>query len=150
MTDMGGAKTFNSSGGFSRYDYHQVGAPIYIDGLKGKAIVKRDANGNDDFHAGLPAYSNTSDFYAHTGSKSGEFVQVKFYEKRSQSVDFDWGHNHMEGKGKNRVIFPEGVVHVQTYSNGNRTGITRYMSNEEIEKYGSILKTLNPNVKFRP
>ena len=70
-TDMGGAKTYNASGGFSRYDYHQVGDTIYVDGLKGKVIAKRDSNGNDDFHAGLPSYSNTSDFYARTGSKSG-------------------------------------------------------------------------------
>ena len=149
-TDMGGAKTYNASGGFSRYDSHQVGDTIYVDGLKGKVIAKRDSNGNDDFHAGLPSYSNTSDFYARTGSKSGEIVQVKFYENRIQCVDFDWGHNHMKGKGKNQVIFPEGVVHVQTYSNGSRAGITRYMNNEEIKKYGSMLKKLNPNVKFRP
>ena len=49
----------------------QVGDTIYVDGLKGKVIAKRDSNGNDDFHAGLPSYSNTSDFYARTGSKSG-------------------------------------------------------------------------------
>lgn len=148
--DMGGARTYNASGGFSGYDYHQVGETIYIDDLKGKVIAKKDANGNDDYHAGLPAFSNTSDFYAHIGSKSGEIVQVKFYEKRIQSVDFDWGHIHTEGDGKNKVSFPEGVVHVQTYVDGKRTGITRYMNNEEIKKYGSMLKKLNPNVKFRP
>lgn len=142
---MGGARAYNPAGGFHFKDFEQVGDTIYYKGLVGKILRKVDGSSS-----GLPSRSGKSDFYARTGSKSGEIVQVKFYENRIQCVDFDWGHNHMKGKGKNQVIFPEGVVHVQTYNNGSRAGITRYMNNEEIKKYGSMLKKLNPNVKFRP
>lgn len=142
---MGAARQYNPSGGFYNHEYHQEGDTIYYDGLKGKIVVKNEENKN-----GLPPYSGTSDFYAGKRTRTGEIVQVKFYEKRIQSVDFDWGHIHTEGDGKNKVSFPEGVVHVQTYVDGKRTGITRYMNNEEIKKYGSMLKKLNPNVKFRP
>ncbi len=148
---MGSAKSFNPSGGFSDYEYHQIGETLYIDGFRGKVIAKWDADGNYDFHSGLPGHSGTSDFYAKPGGRSGELVQVKLFSERSQIVDFDWGHNHFAGKGAGKSIFPKGVVHVQTYSkNGSRTGVTRYMNNTEIKKYGHLLKVLNPDVKFRP
>lgn len=94
--------------------------------------------------------SGKSDFYALPGKKTGEIVQVKLYKDRLQSIDFDWGHKHMEGKGKNKTIFPEGVVHAHEYAKGERTGTTRYMSNEEINFFGDLFKSLNPSVKFRP
>lgn len=142
---MGGARAYNPAGGFYFKDFEQVGDTIYYKGLVGKILRKVDGSSS-----GLPSRSGKSDFYALPGKKTGEIVQVKLYKDRLQSIDFDWGHIHMEGKGKNKVSFPKGVVHVQTYVDGKRTGITRYMNNEEIKKYGSMLKKLNPNVKFRP
>lgn len=141
---MGGARAYNPAGGFHFKDFEQVGDTIYYKGLVGKILRKIDGS------SGLPSRSGKSDFYARSGKKTGEIVQVKLYKDRLQSIDFDWGHNHTEGKGKNKTIFPEGVVHVQEYRNGERANITRYMNNEEISFFGDLFRLLNPSVKFRP
>jgi hypothetical protein len=72
-------------------------------------------------------------------------------------IDFDWGHTHKnDGVGCDGRIFPKGVVHVQTYKVESDSSITRlsnnarYMSDNEIKKYGPIIKAFNPKVKFRP
>ena len=141
---MGGARAYNPAGGFHFKDFEQVGDTIYYKGLVGKILRKIDGS------SGLPSRSGKSDFYARSGKKTGEIVQIKLYKDRLQSIDFDWGHDHMEGKGKNKTIFPEGVVHVQEYAKGERTGTTRYMSNEEIKRFGALIKSLNSEAKFRP
>lgn len=142
---MGGARAYNPAGGFHFKDFEQVGDTIYYKGLVGKILRKVDGSSS-----GLPSRSGKSDFYALPGKKTGEIVQVKLYKDRLQSIDFDWGHIHIEGKGKNKTIFPEGVVHAHEYAKGERTGTTRYMSNEEINFFGDLFKSLNPSVKFRP
>lgn len=142
---MGAARAYNPAGGFHFQEFEQVGDTIHYKGLVGKILRKVD-----DSSSGLPGHSGKSDFYALPGKKTGEIIQVKLYKKRLQSFDFDWGHAHTENNGVNKTIYPKGVIHVHEYNNGQRTGVTRYMSNEEINFFGELLKSLNPSVKFRP
>lgn len=142
---MGGVKVFLSEGGFREYTYHQVGEVVSVNGVTAKIIAKDGVNGGDDYHAGLPSRSDTSSAYvklSDEGSHPPE--QLKIFENRVQSIDFDWGHSHGDK-------FPKGVVHVQDYDkNGNRTGKTRFMNNAEMKKYSPILRFLSPDVRFRP
>lgn len=85
--------------------------------------------------------------------RDGIVTQGKVYVDRKHCLDFDWSHNHANSDGES---FPKGVVHVQIYevnSKGESHRLTdkaRYMSNEEIAKYGPIIHAFNPHVKFRP
>lgn len=139
---MGGARAYNPAGGFHFKDFEQVGDTIYYKGLVGKILRKIDGS------SGLPSRSGKSDFYALPGKKTGEIIQVK--NKRLQTLDFDWGHAHTDKNGVNKTIYPQGVIHVHEYNNGQRTGVTRYMNNEEISFFGDLFRSLNPSVKFRP
>lgn len=141
---MGNSRFYNAGGGFTVNEYHQEGDTIYYDGLKGKIIVKNEANKN-----GLPPHSGTSDFYAGKRTRTGEIIQVRFYKDRKQHIDFDWGHEHTNQKG-DKSRFPMGTVHVHVYENGVRSRIARHMNNDEITRFGALLKSLNPDVKFRP
>lgn len=143
---MGGQSHYQKNGGFSEYLYHQVGESFEINGLKCKAI---DKIGGKKYHDGLPLYSNTSDVYFKISDVTCQIEQARFYSNRRAVMDFDWGHPH----GKNNE-FPEGVVHVQAFNYDSktkklRTASTRLMTNEEIAKFGDILKKVNPNIKFR-
>ena len=141
---MGTARQYNPSGGFYNHEYHQEGDTISYDRLKGKIVVKNEENKN-----GLPPYSGTSDFYAGKRTRTGEIIQVRFYKDRRQHIDFDWGHEHTNKTG-DRARFPAGTVHVQIYENGVRSEIARFMNNDEINRFGALLKSLNQDVKFRP
>lgn len=141
---MGGFRKYNPEGGFSEYLYHQVGETVSANGITAKIVTRID---DDSFHSSLPAYSNTSIAYAKCSDKgSHEVEQLRIYENRKASIDFDWGHRHGDCVA--------GVVHVHIApKNGNIHGDVsgvRYMNNDEISKYGPIIKALNPNAKFRP
>ena len=140
---MGSQRYYNEERGFSEYLYRKVGETFYEGGMKCKVIEK--ATGKNS-HDGLPLYSNTSDIYLHIDPNSGQIGQARVYKNRKATLDFDWNRAH-----KN---FPKGVVHVHEYEEVNRhlrrkSSEPRLMTDEEIEKYGSILKKADPNVKFR-
>ena len=150
---MGNQREYISSGGFSQYLYedHKDFTPQTVNGIRGK-VVHYIPDGNTD-HTGLPAYANTSDMYFKVGA-DGKVVQGKLYLDRKHCIDFDWGHTHVNTLG-DKNSFQKGVVHVQVYKvnkNGNtfrHSDNARYMNNEEIEKYGGIIRAFNPDVKFR-
>lgn len=141
---MGGYRKYNPEGGFWQYLYHQVGDSITVNGITAKIITRID---DDAFHSSLPAFSNTSSIYAKRSDKGEhEVEQIRVYKDRKAVMDFDWGHRHGD--------CVQGVVHVHiAHENGNlhsdKMGV-RYMNNDEIAKYGPIIKALNPKAKFRP
>lgn len=145
---MGGAKAYNPSGGFNHYEYEHDGNPITVGGVTAKVIVKI---GDDDHQSGLPLHSNTPDaVYINVLGKEKVPVQLRVFQGRTASKDFDWGHPHKDkATGK---VYPQGVVHVQVFDkNGVRDGRhARYMNNAEIKQYGPMLRYLFPGVKFRP
>jgi hypothetical protein len=146
---MGQQKQYIASGGFTVYLYYQVGDTIVAsNGVAGKVVRKIDQSSYD----GLPILSNTSEVYFKINSQ-GEIIQARIYKDRKPVCDFDWDHPHINGNGES---FPEGIVHVQLF-NKNKNGIwirdgkhARYMSPEEISRYGELLKKANPNVKLTP
>lgn len=145
---MGGAKAYNPAGGFSSYEFRQDGETIKVGGVSAKVIVKID---DDKHQSGLPGRSNTPGaVYVNVLGEGKEPVQLRVFEGRMAHKDFDFGHPH--GEKETGKEFPKGVVHVQLFDEkGNRDSKhARYMNNEEIRKYGPILRYLNPNVKFRP
>lgn len=140
---MGGQRSYLSSGGFSEYLYHQVGETITANGVSGKVI---EPYGDNPSHSGLPQYSNTSSVYFKLDDKTGLIEQARIYDGRKVSYDFDWGHTHKDHK--------TGTVHVHEWhqdSKGRwiRSSEPRCMNNDEIKKYGELLKKANPNVKLR-
>lgn len=140
---MGGQREYIKSGGFSEYLYHQVGETLFSNGVSGKVIEKQ---GDDRSHNGLPKYSNTSEVYFKLDDETKIIEQARIYKDRKVAYDFDWGHTHKEYK--------EGIVHVhEWYLNKNgdwvRSNKPRLLNNDEIKKYGDLLKKANPNVKFR-
>lgn len=73
-------------------------------------------------------------------------------------IDFDWSHVHVNTSNGRK--FPIGTIHVQRYEYVGKdkagkviyrrmSGEARMMNNEEMKKYGPIIKKFNPNVKFR-
>lgn len=140
---MGGESKYIPEGGFTEYIYHQVGETISANGVSGKVIEKI---GDDRKHDGLPKYSNKSELYFKPDDETNKIEQARVYKDRKVSLDFDWGHDHGD--------FKDGVVHVhEWYKNKNgkwvRSGNPRLMSDEEIKKYGDVLKKADPDVKFR-
>jgi len=140
---MGGVSAYLDTGGFSEYLYHQVGDVISANGVSGKVLAKE---GDDRSHEGLPTYSNTSEVYFKLKEYTNIVEQARIYKDRQAVLDFDWGHDHHE--------FKEGVVHVhEWYKNKNgkwvRSSKARHLNNEEMKKYGDLLKKANPNIKFR-
>ncbi len=131
---MGSGKSYKPEGGFKEYLYITVGEPVVINGYRCKIIKK--ITDKDDYFAGLPNYSNTSDIYVGLGP-SGFPRQMKLYKDRQQVMDFDWGHEHInKGDGK---VFPKGVVHVQRYPGANG-GDARYMTASEHKEFDAIIK----------
>ena len=141
---MGGQNYYKAEGGFSQYLYHQVGEIISANGISAKVVEKIDKS---DPTQGLPIYSNTAELYLGKGRKSGEIIQLRIYKDRKAYIDIDWTHPH-EG-------IPKGVAHVHFYemdAEGKPTknhSIYRRMNNEEMKKYGPLIKKVAPNAKFR-
>lgn len=122
---MGGRGAFLKSGGFTEYQYETINT---IDGIK----VLRFKNGNQK----LPEFSNTSDKYF--GINSNErIIQLRIYDSRIASIDFDWGHSH-GGSGINHVHFHEWV-------DGVRQSEAKPMTKAQIRKYGALIKKANPD-----
>lgn len=142
---MGNSRSYNPAGGFYTHEYHPVGDTIYYDGLVGKIIVSNDIRKN-----GLPFYSDKSDFYVGISAKTGEVIQVRLFDHRHPSIDFDWGHIHNNKAAGDKTRFAKGTLHVHTYENDVRNEIARFVNNDEIKRFGELFKSLNPSVKFRP
>lgn len=149
ISNMGIQRLYNRNGGFAQYLYHQKGSTIVAsNGVIGKVVEKIAKESYD----GLPILSNSSDVYFKTNA-SGEIVQARIYEGRNPVCDFDWDHEHTNKSGEK---FNKGIVHVQSFykdSKGNwvrDNKNARYMSPEELEKYGQLLKIANPKVKLVP
>lgn len=143
---MGAQKQYVESGGFSQYLYHQVGDIIRDGEVEGK-VIKHIT----DLNKGLPMYSNTSKIYFRL-NENGEIDQCRVYVDRVAYLDFDWGHSHRNKR--DRRVFQRGIVHVQAYK--IKDGVpwrdsfnARSMNNEEMRKFGRILKKACPTVKFR-
>lgn len=146
---MGLQREYRESGGFSSYLYAQRGDTIVAsNGVAGKVVAKIDGSAYD----GLPIFSNTSEVYFKLDS-SGEIIQARIYKGRKPVCDFDWGHSHINKDGEK---FECGVVHVQVFKQKTdgawvrESKKARYMSPEEMERYGELLKKSNSKVKFRP
>ena len=141
---MGGFRKYNPEGGFSEYLYHQVEKAVTAGGITAKVVIRID---DDSFHSSLPLYANTSQAYAKRSDEGGhEVEQLRIYKDRKAYLDFDWGHGH------GRCV--SGVVHVHVSSgdghlHSDARGV-RYMNNEEMTKYGALIKKLNPHAKLRP
>lgn len=100
---MGSTRWFE--GGRKELEYVTIGE---ICGIK---IIKK-IHGNS---SNTPKYTNNSEFYAITGSKSKEIKQFTCYNmgKHGKVYDADWTHDHGP--------FKEGELHVHYYDeNGKR------------------------------
>lgn len=144
---MGDFANYLPSGGFSQYLYHDVGEVITADnGVQGKVINKFTDPNDEEFHESLPLYSNTSEVYFKKSDEGDHPIeQARVYKDRHPLFDFDWGHSHKNYK--------EGTVHVHVwYKNNNgqwQRGEPRQLNNDEIARYGDLLKKANSNVKLR-
>lgn len=145
---MGTQRMYLEEGGFSAYLYDQDGATIVAsNGVEGKVIYKIEGNQYD----GLPTLSNSSEVYLKKDGE-GNIVQARIYKDRKPVCDFDWNHPHENANGEK---FPEGVVHVQPWIKDAKGYYrrdykhARYMSNEEIARYGELIKLANPHAKLR-
>lgn len=151
---MGNQRQYNPDGGFSEYLYasHPDWEPAEVNGLRGKVV--RDVTDLTGCHSGLPAYANTSHIYFKLDDH-GCVEQARAYLDRRKCLDFDWGHVHPNKKGE-KLIFEKGVIHVHEYVFNSKKEIevrsseARYMTDDEIAKYGPIIHHFNPDVKFRP
>lgn len=145
---------------FYAYIYTSLSARLTINGVTGRMIEKKIPFKTK--HRDLPAYAGKSDIYFAKGP-DGLASQAKLYSSdRKMRLDFDWDHTHINKSDGQR--FPEGTVHVQEYRivryKDPKTGkwrdkfirtskSARYMSPDEIEKYGPIIHHFNPHVKFK-
>jgi len=116
--------------------------------MQGKVVDKYAINPNDKFHSSLPIYSNNSEVYFKKSDKGKHYVeQARVYSNRKAALDFDWGHTH----GKHQ----KGVVHVHVWHQDGkghwvRGANPRCMNNDEIARYGNLIKKANPNARLRP
>lgn len=147
---MGLQREYIEAGGFSSYLYTQKGESIMAsNGVEGKVVEKI---GGTAFE-GLPIYSNTSEVYFRRNT-DGEIIQARIYKDRKPVCDFDWGHPHTNKHSKE--YFEKGVVHVQEFiqkPDGSWIRYShraRYMSSDEITRYGELLTKANPKVKLLP
>lgn len=147
---MGLQREYIESGGFSTYLYYQDGETIVTsNGVEGKVVAKIEGTAYD----GLPIFSNTSEVYLKR-DKNGEIVQARIYKDRKPVCDFDWDHLHKNKKGGES--FERGVVHVQEFKQKpdgtwyRDSRHARYMSPDEMKRYGELIKKANPNAKLRP
>lgn len=140
---MGNQRQYLKSGGFSEYLYQQVGETIIADGVIGKIIKMTEHN---NYHDGLPEYSNKSNIYLKFKNKTTNIEQIRIYKNRRAYIDFDWGHTHK--------VFKKGTVHVHEWfmndkGEWTRSKNPRYLSDEEISRYGKLFSMKVPNVKLR-
>lgn len=128
---MGGSKQYLSDGGFSEYEYYQVGTTQ--NGIK---IIKDPKTGNTN----TPLRSNTPfTAYAKIDKKTGLINQVGVYggkDGREKIKDIDIGHKHDNTIKRNRktVIlksFSKNDIHVHEYSGTKRSEIARLPSKKE-------------------
>lgn len=147
---MGLQREYIESGGFSTYLYDQDGETIVSsNGVEGKVVSKIEGTAYD----GLPIFSNTSEVYLKR-DHNGEIVQARIYKDRKPICDFDWDHQHKNKKGGGS--FEKGVVHVQEFKQKpdgswhRDSKHARYMSPDEMKRYGELIKKANPNAKLRP
>lgn len=130
-----------------RSEYISLKPTRIVNGVQGHLIKKV---GDKDTHTSLPYYSNTSDMYVRKNATG--VCQGRVYVGQKMFLDFDWSHPHKNFEGK---TFDKGVVHVQMWkqnSDGSFTRLSnnaRYMSNKEMKKYGPLIKSYCPEVKFR-
>ncbi len=146
---MGLQRDYNVEGGFLRCLYYQIGDSISTsNGVVAKVVAKVNGTPFD----GLPTYSKTSEVYLKV-DKNGNVIQARIYNNRKPVCDFDWDHPHQNSNGDK---FEKGVVHVQEFKQNSKgfwerqSKKARYMSNDEMKRYGELLKKVNPNVKLRP
>jgi hypothetical protein len=146
---MGTQRTLVKSGGFSSHCYYSVGQPICTsNGIVAKVVKKINETPFD----GLPIFSDTGEVYL-KADINGNVIQARIYRNRCPVCDFDWDHPHKNANGER---FEEGVVHVQEFklnANGEwkRLGKkARYMTDDEIARYGELLRKLKSDIKFRP
>ncbi|MCD8210646.1 MAG: hypothetical protein LUC37_03755 [Prevotella sp.] len=153
---MGNQRQFIRGKGFSisLYETDEKYASVTINGITAKVVRKK---GDNNGQGGLPTYTNTSNMYFKEGH-NGDIIQGAYYGKdRKIRISFDWAHEHYNDpkKGGNGKRFEKGVVHIHPYTtdeNGKvvRKGINaRLMTDNEIKKFGAIIKFFNPNVKFK-
>lgn len=140
---MGNQRHYLKVGGFKEYLYVTVGEPININGYRCKVV--RMATDTDDYHAGLPKHSNTSDIYIGLGPENVP-RQLRLYKDRSSYKDFDWGHEHTNTNG---IKFSKGTVHVQRYPGANG-GDARYMTLSEHKVFDTIIRHFAPFAKLYP
>lgn len=143
---MGNIREYNASGGFSQYLYRQVGEIFTAsNGVSGKIVTEYEDG--TKYHSSLPLYSNTSEVYFKMADDKNIVEQARIYVDRRVSVDFDWNHTHGD--------YEKGIVHVHEWrmdkhNRWTRTGKVRYMNDDEISRYGELLRKANPKVMFRP
>lgn len=146
---MGNAVNFFDKDERGRCSEYESMAPAkIINGVKGHIIKKK---GDAASHTNLPYYANTSDLYFRQ-NRNG-VCQARLYINNRTFLDLDWSHNHTNTN--NGRQFAVGVVHVQYWQKDDNgrflrsNSDARYMNNEEIKKYGPIIRYYCPTVKFR-
>lgn len=127
---MGGNKDFLKSGGFSKYEYNEIG--YTANGIK--IIQKKHGKPN------TPMNSNTANTtYAKINDVSGKLDQITFYKGRQKLKDVDLDHIHVNPGNKRR--FEKETIHVHDYLDGDRLRDARSPSKKEkrtimIARYG--------------
>lgn len=117
-------------------------------GVVGKIVEIIDKTAYD----GLPILSNTSEVYFKANANK-EIIQARIYKNREPVCDFDWDHDHTN---KNGEKFEAGTVHVQPFKKDAKGNWkrddkhARYLSDDEIKRYGELLKIANPKIKLKP
>lgn len=135
--------------GGAKYEYEVIGKSRVVGGIKGEILKRKDSLGT---HSNLPQYAVTSNMYFRQNVYG--VCQGRVYLEHKICIDFDWSHQHIN-KGTNGRVFKSGVVHVQVWKqnfDGTFTRVSnraRSMSNDEMKKYGPLIKSFCPTVKFR-
>lgn len=130
-----------------RSEYVSLEPARTVNGVQGHLIKKV---GDKDTHTSLPYYSNTSDVYVRKNANG--VCQARIYVGQKMFLDFDWSHSHKNADGR---TFDKGVVHVQMWKQNDDGSFTRLssdarsMNNDEMAKYGPLLKSYCPEIKFR-
>lgn len=141
---MGSGRNYNPNGGFTKYEWTEEEKTI--GGVK--VLTNPNAKRDD-----LPYHSNTSDAYFKRDS-SGEIIQMRIYKDRKAYLDFDINPKEEHENKKSGEIFKKGIIHAHEWKRKKdgsytRDGEARYLSNEEIGKWGEIIKLANQKAKFR-
>jgi len=143
-----GADFFSRDEKGRQSEYESVEPPVTINGVKGHLIRRK---GDSETHTNLPFYANSSEVYFRPGPNGP--CQARVYAGQKLYLDFDWSHSHTNKKDGRH--FPAGTVHVQIWEeqkDGSFKRLTdeaRYMNNQEMKRYGPILRYYYPSIKFR-